>query len=117
MSNLFDKDSGRKPIVGMLPYHVLESQGFKIGFLGFAEPDWLDCLNAFNDASKMEYVDYNEILKDYQKTLREEQNCDLVVAINHMRVPDDQKMAADNDHSVVDLIFGGHDHTYFIELN
>jgi len=34
-----------------------------------------------------------------------------------MRVPDDRKMAAANDSSVVDLIFGGHDHTYFVELN
>lgn len=34
-----------------------------------------------------------------------------------MRVPNDQKMARDNDNTVVDLIFGGHDHTYFVELN
>ena len=34
-----------------------------------------------------------------------------------MRVPEDQNMAANNDHEIVDMIFGGHDHTYFIELN
>ena len=34
-----------------------------------------------------------------------------------MRVPDDKKMAANHDSSTVDMLFGGHDHTYFIELN
>lgn len=37
MSNLFEKDKGMKPIAGLSPHHVLEHQGFKIGFLGFAE--------------------------------------------------------------------------------
>ena len=34
-----------------------------------------------------------------------------------MRVPNDKDMAAKNNTDVVDLIFGGHDHTYFVELN
>ena len=35
-----------------------------------------------------------------------------------MRAPDDIKMAKDNKApDVVDMIFGGHDHTYMRELN
>lgn len=34
-----------------------------------------------------------------------------------MRVPNDKLMAASNGTDVVDLIFGGHDHTYFVELD
>jgi len=41
----------------------------------------------------------------------------MVFGINHMRVPDDKKMAANHDSSTVDMLFGGHDHTYFIEFN
>ena len=45
-------------------------------------------------------------------------NCDLIVAINHMRVPEDEDMAAKNAcPAVLDLIFGGHDHTYFRKLD
>lgn len=49
--------------------------------------------------------------------LKTDHQCDLVIAINHMRVPEDQNMAATNDSEIVDMIFGGHDHTYLIELN
>ena len=34
-----------------------------------------------------------------------------------MGYANDQNMAKCNDSNVVDLIFGGHDHNYFVELN
>lgn len=34
-----------------------------------------------------------------------------------MRKPEDLDMATQNDTSVVDMIFGGHDHSYFAHLN
>jgi 2',3'-cyclic-nucleotide 2'-phosphodiesterase (5'-nucleotidase family) len=34
-----------------------------------------------------------------------------------MRVPNDTKMMAENDSDVLDIIFGGHDHHYAVELN
>ena len=52
MTNLLDKDSG-KPIANCKPYHVLESPGLKIGFLGFAEEPWLDCLDQCIDVDKL----------------------------------------------------------------
>ena len=27
------------------PYHVIETQGFRIGFVGLAENDWLDIMS------------------------------------------------------------------------
>ena len=41
----------------------------------------------------------------------------MVVALNHMRVPEDRDMASKNNTQVVDMIFGGHDHCYLSELN
>lgn len=64
----------------------------------------------------MEYVDYNESLREHSKKLRDA-GCDFVVAINHMRLPEDLCMAQENDVSVVDLEFGGHDHCYHRSLN
>lgn len=60
----------------------------------------------------------NESLRKYSAILKTEHKCDLIVALNHVRVPDDVKMAKENrSPDVVDMIFGGHDHTYFRELN
>jgi 5'-nucleotidase len=61
-------------------------------------------------------LDYNTVLQEYSKKLKEEHKCDLIVALNHMRVPDDNKMAETNNTDVLDLIFGGHDHSYVAEL-
>lgn len=40
-----------------------------------------------------------------------------MIALNHMRVPDDIKMARMCPEGTLDMIFGGHDHTYYRELN
>ena len=48
--------------------------------------------------------------------LKEDHKCDLIVALNHMRVPDDINMATTNNTDVLDLIFGGHDHHYLETL-
>jgi 5'-nucleotidase len=42
LSNMVELDKEERPLCGALPYKVLEAQGFKIGFMGFAEEAWLD---------------------------------------------------------------------------
>ena len=117
LSNIIQKDSG-KQFCDVEPFHIIERDGFKIGFLGFAEAEWFDQFKPEIDISELEYIDFNDSLKKYSQILKEEHGCDLVMALNHVRVPDDKKMAAANrSPDVVDIIFGGHDHTYFRELN
>lgn len=41
LTNLIEKDTGDQ-FCKAKPYHILEKEGFKIGFLGFAEQEWLD---------------------------------------------------------------------------
>lgn len=36
----------------------------------------------------------------------------IVVAITHQRQPNDEKLASKLPHGMLDLILGGHDHTY-----
>ena len=91
MTNLVKKGT-KKPICKCEDHLVLEKYGFKFGFLGFAERPWLDCLSPEIDVSRVEYIDYNESLKEWSAKLRE-QGCDFVIAINHMRLPEDQCMA------------------------
>lgn len=46
--------------------------------------------------------------------LKEEQECDLIVALTHMRNEQDRKLAAAVPE--IDLILGGHDHVVLHEL-
>ena len=57
------------------------------------------------------------MLRRLSKKLKEEEGCDLVIALNHMRLPEDTDMANENTSEVVDMIFGGHDHCYHSDLN
>lgn len=118
MSNLYEKDKDMKPIAGLKQYHTLDYADFKIGFTGFAEEQWLDQLTPDIDCNLLEYKDYNEVLQETSKILKEDHNCDLIIAINHMRVPEDEDMAEKNaSPEVLDMIFGGHDHSYYRKLN
>ena len=49
------------------------------------------------------------------KFLRKKQKCDFIIALTHMRLPNDRLLAEKvND---IDLILGGHDHFDKAELN
>ena len=85
--------------------------------MGFADEAWPDQFPPEIDCDVLEYHDYNESLQKYSKILKE-QGCDLIMALNHMRMPDDENMASKNKApSIVDMIFGGHDHSYYTHLN
>jgi len=96
----------------------MDHSGFKIGFMGFAEKEWMDAFVPGIDCSLLQYEDYNEKLRETSKMLKEENDCDLIIAINHMKIGNDKNMAASNQSSeILDMIFGGHDHTYHHSLN
>ena len=42
-------------------------------------------------------------------------NCELVIALTHMRCPEDRKLA--QSVSDVDFVLGGHDHSYVTEVD
>jgi hypothetical protein len=54
-----------KPLLGLMPFKVLEHQGFKIGVLGFAEEGWLELLVSEIDIRNLKYEDYNTCLRKY----------------------------------------------------
>jgi len=59
------------------------------------------------------YVDYVEDGRNLAKELREQHNVDFVFALTHMREPSDRRLAREVPE--IDMIFGGHDHTYLVE--
>ena len=89
------------------PFTVIERFGYKIGIMNIAEFDWITTLNCFD----VEDIRFRDIVKDterWSKVLREEEGCDFVIALTHMRVPNDIKLAMES--TGVDIFLGGHDH-------
>lgn len=87
MTNLREKESQR-PIANCSEKHIINKGGYKFGFLGFADESWLDCLSPEIQVEDIDYVDYNESLRQHSKALKDA-GCDFIVAINHMRLPED----------------------------
>ncbi len=57
----------------------------------------------------MTYTDYVDAGQSLAKELRSK-GCQFIVALTHMRTPNDVRLA--NEVAEIDLILGGHDHVY-----
>ncbi|TPP67772.1 putative salivary ecto-5'-nucleotidase/apyrase [Fasciola gigantica] len=94
------------------PWHVIERGGIRFGLIGLAEPDWVDTLAVVN---------HDDILvKDFcvegrrmATQLRQDEECHVVIALTHMRWPNDIRLAKEVPE--IDLVLGGHDHNYGCE--
>ena len=79
------------------------------------EKEWLDTLAAI-DPGHVTYTDYVECGQLLARNLKEIQGCSIVVALTHMRTPNDIRLAKEVDE--IDLILGGHDHvSEFIQVS
>ena len=90
---------------------VVERAGIKIGFIGIGEREWIDLLDDLEE--KIVYTNYKRTSLEYIKKLREEQGCDYIVAVTHMRMSHDAKFA--EQIPGVDIVLGGHDHDYHVQ--
>ena len=98
------------------PYVVIEKAGLKIGITGIIcnlsemiDRDTADRLPAFDQA---------ESVNKWAKYLKEEEQCDLVICLNHIGFEleeyNDPDMVADTRN--VDLVIGGHSHTFLEDI-
>ena len=122
MSN-FNVDG--KPIGGLAPYTIKsvpltysaaseEKKAIKIGFFGLAGPDWHATMS-YEVTETVEYVDFVETGREMAAMLKAApHNCELVVALTHMRVPEDRTLAEKVPD--IDISLGGHDHLYLTEV-
>lgn len=108
LTNVRNLDGSR--LASCVDYHIFEHQGIKIGCLGIGEEDWLTSLSEI-DYEDLAYTDFIESTQYYSHKLREEHKCDFVIALTHMRIPNDQLLCAVT--KCVDLVLGGHDHVYY----
>ena len=73
------------------------------------EKEWLDTLSTINP-EEVTYTDFVDAGTMLARELKETKNCEIVIALTHMRTPNDIRLA--ENVSEIDLILGGHDHIY-----
>ncbi|KAJ1527198.1 hypothetical protein ONE63_008729 [Megalurothrips usitatus] len=109
MSNVIDNETGRPLGDGKIT-HVIDWNNKRIGLMGLVEHEWLDTIATIN-IEEILYIDFVEAGRRLATQLKQE-GCDYVIALTHMRTPNDRKLAESVEE--IDLILGGHDHVYEI---
>lgn len=95
-------------------YKIFTKNGIKIGVFGLG----VELKGLVNDKlyKETKYLDPVEIATDKARILKEEENCDLVIALSHIGYEydndkiSDVKLAKQTEN--IDLIIGGHTHTF-----
>ncbi|KAF7455821.1 5'-nucleotidase, C-terminal domain-containing protein [Cryptosporidium felis] len=77
--------------------------------MGLVEKDWLTTLPTIMEEDVI-YKDFVEEANRISKILREK-DAELIIALTHMRAPNDELLARGAED--IDLILGGHDHEYY----
>ncbi|PKS06028.1 hypothetical protein jhhlp_007862 [Lomentospora prolificans] len=87
---------------------ITSSNGIKIGLIGLGEREWLETINVL--PPNLIYKSATQTAKELIPKLRE-QGAEIIIALTHMREPNDNKLATNTD-GMIDIILGGHDHYY-----
>jgi len=97
------------------PYQTYLRDGIKIGVYGLGIK--LEGLVPQDLYKETEYLDPYEIAMDWERRLKKDEKCDLVICLSHLGYQyktniraDDMTLAAKTRHT--DLIIGGHTHTF-----
>ncbi|KAI0018699.1 Metallo-dependent phosphatase [Xylariomycetidae sp. FL0641] len=110
VANILDPALGDSvPIGNCKKTHMMtSSNGIKIGLIGLGEREWLATVNSL--PPNIIYKSASETAKELVPQLRAE-GAEIVIALTHMREPNDNKLAEQTD-GIIDIILGGHDHYY-----
>ncbi|KAH6656099.1 flagellar associated protein [Truncatella angustata] len=110
IANVLDPALGKDVPIGNAKrtHMITSSNGIKIGLIGLGEREWLATINSL--PPNLIYRSASETAKELVPKLREE-GAEIIIAVTHMREPNDNKLAEQTD-GIIDIILGGHDHYY-----
>ncbi len=99
------------------PYIILKRKGVKIGVFGVCPK--MDGLVAADNFKGVKYLDPVAKACEMGEYLKKKEKCDVVICLSHLGWNlrpdmDDEQMIA-GSHGI-DLVLGGHSHTYFKDL-
>lgn len=107
LSNVLDKRTGQQ-LANAKEYIEMEWGGHKLGIIGLVEKEWLMTIPSIDVDEDVVYVDF--VTKGQELCNKLKANgCDMIIALTHMRAPNDEKLAAAVPE--IQLILGGHDHS------
>ena len=94
--------------------YIFKHNGYKIGVIGVSE-DWCNTIT-IKPKNGIVYKDFiEECQKNVSRIKTEHSDIDLMIVLTHSRKQNDILLA--NQVEGVDLILGGHDHLYHVEMN
>ena len=99
------------------PFIIIKRKGIKIGV--FALNPEMDGLVSEKNYTGVRFLDPTEVANNMASMLKKEKKCDMVICISHLGWTDD-KYSDKNVFSRtrgIDLVLGGHSHTYFQTLD
>ncbi len=106
------------PVEGLVkPYIIIKRNGVKIGVFGIGKK--MEGLVAAKNCVGVKYLDPAKVALETATMLKEEKKCDVVICISHLG----WKVGGDDDQYMVhhsrniDLVLGGHSHTYLVNDN
>ncbi len=99
------------------PYVVIKRKGVKIGIFGLSPK--LEGLVMASTCAGVKYLDPIKTANDIADKLKNEEKCDIVICLSHLGWDEaglnDMEMMAKTRN--IDLVLGGHSHSYFQKLN
>ncbi|KAL5048888.1 hypothetical protein BDW71DRAFT_205118 [Aspergillus fruticulosus] len=111
LSNVFHLPSDQRRTLGSAQEYIVRvlENGIKVGFIGLAGNDWPSNCELL---PACEFEPSVQAARRLARHLRVQERCHLVVALTHMRVPEDLAVAnaTVSGDSRIDLLLGGHDH-------
>ena len=116
-ANIFYEDTGECPDY-CTPYGIVEVDGVKVGFIGITTTEVPSLVKAENVAGLV-FADPAETVGKWEPYLRDEEGCDIVIALTHMGAETEATALAETDEGAkLDGIFSGHVHQWHdIEVN
>ena len=111
VANVMDPALGEGVPLGNCKRTVMltTSNGIKVGVIGLVEREWLATLNSL--PPNLNYLSAYATAIELAPQLRA-QGAEIIIAVSHQRQPNDEKLAHNIPEGTLDLILGGHDHTY-----
>lgn len=105
------------PLEGLVkPYVIIKRKGVKIGVFGLAPK--LDGLVEKANCEGVVFLDPVKKALEMATFLKKKKKCDMVICISHLGwdIDLDDDVEMEQGSRYIDLVLGGHSHTYFTEL-
>lgn len=111
--NIYEKDSNTR-VDWADDYKIVTRKDINIGIIGWIGSDCVDSI-ATSIIEPYSFTNPNERIVELAKHLRENENCDIIIAMGHEQNDLLNQSLGLNDVAQIDLIINGHTHQSYVE--